>query len=101
MISWRAIIYKQTIYICPFPTFKSTFKEFFEPNSRLATNLYYFTSITDMSTFVQKAEEAMTSKQPERDSSSNHGSHNSDSDPSNKADTQVISDKGVTAIYLR
>jgi hypothetical protein len=53
-----------------------------------------------MSTFVRKAEEAMTSKQPERDSSSNHGSHNSDSDPGNKADTQVISDRGVTAIYL-
>ncbi|KAJ5981345.1 cell surface protein [Penicillium canescens] len=46
-----------------------------------------------MSTFVQKAEEVMTRKQPDGDSSSNYGSHNSDSDPSNKADTQVISDK--------
>lgn len=52
-----------------------------------------------MSTFVRKAEEAITSKQPERDSSPHHGSHNSDSDPGNKADTEVISDRGMIAIY--
>ncbi|KAJ5320050.1 hypothetical protein N7508_000333 [Penicillium antarcticum] len=51
-----------------------------------------------MSTFVRKAEKAITSEQPNRDSSFNHETHTPDLDPGNKADTEMTSGKGVTAI---
>jgi hypothetical protein len=54
-----------------------------------------------MSTFVRKAEEAITSKQPERGSFSNHKSHSPDPDLDNNINTDMLSDRGVITIYTK